>query len=655
MTNQDCTPPYDTTDKGNICNQEDMDKDPLTPACKTAKQNCTSPYDTTDACKTAKQNCTPPYDKTDECKGKGYILFYSGGLWFAIVLSIILIILLIIGYYVTNSITDRENNVKSAFLNFCNNVAEKIKANFYYIDLFTVFVLYIIFIDALILIITSAYDIKNSYELGAHLEKQCNNIFMEKERADFHVYSCYTQQNDYSSPAGIFANNNGAVKDRLKKVYNNITNIITFILVLTILIVVVVFVITITRSQNDYIKRIIYIDNKGDKFFWFYIIVLFLIFISLVTLLVLWINGNYKTSSMGTLLNPYNDTIFTIDESAYWGNNKNVKAIVLNNVLYIILILITVVVGLYWVNDYYIKDEFKISNTFIGGICVLLVMFSIVTPLVIETAQAFELYISGTYETSKQALTKLIKDYKAQNGKTWELIKKELEDNINTYARSKSTSDVFDKISLSDKVTTEGDYKDDDLYMYLTHIVNKNNIIGIPIPQQLKSMIKPEYLAGERSIELKEDLIKAHFSYSGDKESLTKESLTNAYSYLKDYLKEEVRIKISSDEGGKELELLNNYILFSDNFKKGNPFPQDIIEQLAKMRKDNTIMKTVNKYYSNINIVVYLLIILIAYYIYHNLIYSNDIDIKIQYVAMFIFVTMLIMSIAGWWMKEMWL
>jgi len=99
---------------------------------------------------------------------------------------------------------------------------------------------------------------------------------------------------------------------------------------------------------------------------------------------------------------------------------------------------------------------------------------------------------------------------------------------------------------------------------------------------------------------------------------------------------------------------MNNYILLSDNFKKGNPFPPDIIMQLEKMRKDNTIKKTVDQYFSKIRTITSIILIFIAYYLYHN-IYPNSVNVKIQYVSIFMFVLMLILGIVGWWMKEIWL
>jgi hypothetical protein len=302
----------------------------------------------------------------------------------------------------------------------------------------------------------------------------------------------------------------------------------------------------------------------------------------------------------------------------------------------------------------------KIPNSTIWMIGIILIMLSIIIPLFIKSARAFELNISHTYVKAKDTLNNFLYTHNDEkNSSMWKRIRKELENNISAYNRSKSknSEEQFEKIDLSNEDTYK-EYKPS-LYMYLTHIVNKDNIIGIPIPQQLKPIIKPEYLAGELSIELKEAFITTYHNYINNTEhpKITKETLNpgEEYNYLTQYLKEDVRIKIDGGNGNQELALLNNHILLSDNFKKGNPFPEDIIQQLIKMRKDTTIKKTVDEYFSLISLISSIILIFIAYYIYHVLVYPNDVDIKIQYVAMFLFVIMLILGFTGWWMKELWL
>lgn len=488
---------------------------------------------------------------------------------------------------------------------------------------------------AIFIIIISAYDIKNSYVLGANMEKQCGSVFMEKDRADFHVYSCYTESNDYVKPGGVFSNNNGSIKQRLKTAYEILLSGIIIIILVTTLVSVVI------SWFNNY-------NNEKLRIQWIGLVLLTIFGIAI--LFSLWMKGNYETGNPISLFNPYKDISYIykeVDDYSKWRKNT-IDKVVINQIAYIIIMLITVITSLYLTNTLLHEESYKIPELFIWGVGIILVILLVIIPLFIKSARAFEIDIAGKYEReNKEKLNKLIINYKNENSETWLRIKTELENNITIDKRSNSKLDTFEKISLSD--STYKDYEPH-LYMYLTHIVNKDNIIGIPIPQNLKSLLKPEYLAGERSIELKEDFIKAHMIYTDTKKTITKQTINAEYQFLKQYLKNDVKIKM----GDAEYKLLNSYILVSDNFKKGNPLPIDIITQLAKMRKDTTIKNTVNEYFTKINIITWLVLLFIMYYIYHN-IYPNNVEIKIQYVSMIVFILILIFGIIGWWMKEFWL
>ena len=575
----------------------------------------------------------------------------AGGLKFAIAMACILIVIFLFVGIISSMKTN--NSVLSIMwkktTDFIKKQRDQTDSNRVFMVILAI--LYLMLIFAILIIIEAAYDIKNSYELGANMEKQCNNVFMEKERADFHVYSCYMQVNDYAKKLengkgiGIFSNYKDSVQTRLKIAYENLLSIIIIIILLvTIIIVVAVPSIAVTyRNTSDYTEN--FIDDKQN---WLQIAAMLT---TLLTLLILWIRGNYKlgSSSNRILLNPYIDAVYIHSAVAFWEKDKTVDIMVFRHISYIILILITVVISLYLINQF-IKEQYKIPNTFIVGVAILFVMLSVIIPLFIKSAQAFEYNIVNTYiKEGKDKLTALIRKCKTKS--SWQRVKKELESNMNADMRSKSNGELFEKINIPDGK----DKNDHQLYMYLTHIVNKSNIVGIPIPQELKPIINPKYLAGELSINLKEDLIRANQLYSNDTSTLlTKDTLHTVYHYLKEYLKQSILIKIEDDKGGKELELFNNHVLKSDKFKKGNPFPKEIISKLEQMRGDMTIKNTVDEYFSKINWISSIILIFIAYYLYHN-IYPNDVDIKIQYVAMFSFAIILILGLSGWWMKEMWL
>jgi hypothetical protein len=295
----------------------------------------------------------------------------------------------------------------------------------------------------------------------------------------------------------------------------------------------------------------------------------------------------------------------------------------------------------------------EISTTVVFMVVGLIVSLIIIIPLFIKSAQAFHLNISENYSKESKELNNAIIDYK--NSNNWDSLRKELEKNItlDNRANSHPDSELSARIDLLDS-TTFTKYENR-LYMYLPHILDNNHIKGVSIPQELKSIIETKYLAGELSIEMKEEFIKTYYRHKDNNDKITKESLEGSDKNLLPYLKNSVRIKIFDGGGNKEIGLLNKHILLNDNFKKGNPLPGEIIRKLELMRKDTTIKKTVENYFSSINMITSIILIFIAYYIYHNIIYPNDVDIKIQYVSMLVFIIMLILGIIGWWMKELWL
>jgi hypothetical protein len=494
---------------------------------------------------------------------------------------------------------------------------------------------YIMLVAAVIIIIVAAYDIKKSYQIGANLEKHCNNVFLEKERPDFHVYACYIDKYEYTKKIGVFSNNNGSVKIRLKNAYELLLSTIITIILIVCMIITSISCVKKLREEPRVVPQLVLLGGC---------------LLTQLTLFVLWVKGNYNVGKKQTrlILNPYTDILYTYDVNKYWGKTDAIDKIVFNHRLYIGFILITIIISLSIINAIDIKD-YKIPDAFVWRIGIMLAILFIIIPLFIKSAQAFQINIMGTYDDAIEYLNGLLEKYQSENNETWNRIKTEILNNIYADERSKSGNNTT--ISMQDFDSYKSKW-----YQYLTHIVNKNNIVGIPIPQQLKQLIKPEYLAGERSIELKETLISTYNKYIDDakKRLITKETLDNIHSHLKPYLKSDIRIKISEGNGKKELELMNNYILLSDNFKKGNPFPPDIIMQLEKMRKDNTIKKTVDQYFSKIRTITSIILIFIAYYLYHN-IYPNSVNVKIQYVSIFMFVLMLILGIVGWWMKEIWL
>lgn len=619
--------------------------------CSETLENCKGKFEKTEECKTHKKNCTGPYADDTSCDvvsqyRRVNTFTRSGGLLFVIALIVLLVIMFVLASF----FKIYSNNSNETYWLYIIRTIKEFGRNNENLDKIIQYIiissLYITLVVALIIIIFAAYDIKWSYDLGGNFEKQCNGIFIEKERADFHVYSCYNAINEYEydTEKGIYSNKRGAIKDRFKRAYMLLAHIVTTILVIVMAHTFAKFI-YVVGNTNRYINK------------WLLTWYIVALVMCLVILLSLWIEGNKQESS----LNPYSDIVYQVAKDAYY-KNDNIKNIVRNHYTYLVLIFVVIMLSLFGIN-LELELQFqkinitikKISSRIGLLIVVLFLILLIIIPLFIKSAQAFHLNISTNYERNVQDINNAILQYK--NTKNWDSLRKELEKNITLDERSKATPDTIlpSKIDLLD-LTTFTQYEKK-LYMYLPHILDNNHINGVSIPQELKSIIDTKYLAGELSIELKEEFIKCYYRHKDGNDTISRESLgiNGTDKNLLPYLKNDVRIDIYDGRGDTAINLLNKHILLNDNFKKGNPLPGEIIRKLEVIRKESMIKKTVENYFSKINLVTSLILIFIMYYIYHNLIYPNDLDIKIQYVSLLLFIIILILGIVGWWMKEMWL
>ena len=491
-----------------------------------------------------------------------------------------------------------------------------------------VLICYIMLIYAIIEIMRVAFILKGAYEFGENLEKQCDGIFMEKERGDYNVYTSYT--NTSTNLEDCSKVSMGDIQKRLSVAYIVLISIVIIVLIVSFISTIILGSDMVNKIRNATV-------DIGTKLLLFtYIIGLI---IAQIILFSYWV---YKTTDV---LNPFTGVIK--DDL----NKFDLQPVVNNHITYIVLVLVSIMLILYMpqfitvatnvpYDDY--KDDY--IHKLYPLTIFLFITLMIVMYLFIKSAKAFQTNIKETYTTTTIQINNLIIDKIKNNN----LLRKELEKNITLDERS--TNSIASRVDLLDEATFNK-YKCS-LFAYLPHIDDKKNIGGIPIPQELKSIIEQSFLAGAQSIELKEALIELYYKYKETDKLMTRRDLKT--STIKLYLKKDLRTNIENENSEEIVSLINTHVILNDSFKRGNPLPADIVQLLKRLREDTTIKDTVNGYYSVISIITYIVLIIIAYAIYH-VIYIQYEDIAIQYISLFAVVLLVIIGFIGWWAKEMWL
>jgi hypothetical protein len=542
---------------------------------------------------------------------------------FLIILIIILCVLVFVvlgSFFMTQQLFPSGSITTENLQNFLEN---NIRPNIIWA---IVFICYIMLIYAIIEIMRVAFILKEAYEFGENLEKQCDGIFMEKERGDYIVYTSYTVTSTNLDDCSKVTMGN--IQKRLSVAYTVLISIVIIVLIvsfITTLILGVPLISNITDSAQD----------KGVKLLLYgYIIGLI---ISQIILFSYWV---YKTTDV---LNPFTGVIK--DDL----NKFDLQPMVNNHLTYIVLVLVSILLVLYMPK--FMDSVISTDGTYENYIpklypltIFLFITLMIVMYLFIKSAKAFQTNIKDTYTTTTFKLNNLITD----RIKTNTFLRKELEKNITLDERS--TNSIASRVDLLDE-TTFNKYKCS-LFAYLPHIDDKKNIAGIPIPQELKSIIEQSFLAGSQSIELKEALIDLYYKYKENETVMTTSDLKS--SSIKLYLKKDLREDIENKNSDEIVKLINTHVILNDSFKRGNPLPADMVQLLKKLREDTSIKDTVNGYYSVISIITYIVLIIIAYAIYH-VIYKRFENIAIQYISLFAVVLLVIIGFIGWWAKEMWL
>jgi hypothetical protein len=543
--------------------------------------------------------------KTNEEAFDGFLILF--------ILGLIICVILLFGIFSINSfkVTDPDSSVASS-------MGKGFISGFIYVfvenaDYTMLFIIYTMLVTALITIMYQAYYLKSEYEYGENLEKQCDGVFIEKERGDYHISQTYMNiiscddEDDMKIQEGF-------VQKNLKHSYNNLISIVGIVLIFAII-------------YNFAFIKIYYEMAKN-----YYIIgsLIAILFIQ-IGLLTLWF---YKSND---ILNPFTSSIENVKKSYGRINMTNLSNSHITYILLISTTVITVLLAPYLYEDKAnnLKILKKVSKNTFFPLIFLFIVLCILFRFFIKSGHDLETSIENEYLKSIDELNKYI----LQNYENDKNLKKELEKNI-----------ILDK-SVNNNIPTNIDLKEYKctLYAYLPHILEKTIV---RIPQEIKELIQPIYLAGEESLKFRDELIKLYNNYDGV--SITSKQLKDDNNSLLTYFKKDILKKIEEEDSTDIVNLLNTYVILNNEFKIVNPLPETIIEKLKELREKQNIKKAINSYQSGISIITYIVFFIVFYSVFHYL-YITFKDLSIQIVSAIAVMILIIIGFIGWWAKEFWL
>jgi hypothetical protein len=508
-------------------------------------------------------------------------------------------------------------------------------------------IIYLLIILAMILILRNAYELKGDYNYGEGLKQQCSPLFLEKERGEHQVYMGYIE--------GGY--------DKFKNIYLTLlsTSVMVIIFAYVLANILSLYYIYKNRKEADIDIKFIALfglfggPTKTNKIV---IIPEVIIIVILLGLLVYWYVGhhgsekNIKTFKLTSTLNFLKKTPTEISEE------DKLKILgMLNTFIHSIFLLIIVGSAIY---NPVINGIPLMSPKIMFNIFAIYITIAIVMRLITETIIDFQNNVSYEYDKYKDELNKEIADiFNSGDKQAISRIVNELEKNITN--DEMDTRLGKDGIGAPPNLFAERKYKEEgDLYKYLMHIINNYDIQNIQIPQELKTILNTVYLGGENSLELKKKLVNIYYRHK-EGPLITHDDLKENGNDvdLLPYLKARVRlVMVTSDndaERKKYLNILNTYVVSNTIFKKGNPLPENIIKIMSEHRRNNNMKATIDKYFNTIYILFTTILIIFSYFVYHYMIYPNNLDKKLQVVSLIGGILLAILGIAGWLFKEFWL
>ena len=506
---------------------------------------------------------------------------------------------------------------------------------------------YPLIILACILVLIVIYNLKGEYDYGAGLQQQCSPIFLEKERPEHNAYNAYI---------------NGA-QGKLELAYKGIV----FACIGLIMAIYTAWLIqkVVASCTREIDKNLLMYYREVDVTFlnkiWpIRILIPLLIALIMSGLLLAWVLGTHGSDSMQKLINisPFTSFITSLKETPVKFDEKEIETSKKRVDIFVNWIIFTIIMGGMALYNPIFKgdtDHDYLKLDAVVNIHILWVMVALLTMYIFKMIVDFQDSISYQYGVYKDKLNDAISNIlNGSDDEAKKLLLSELKKNItNDEALTRLSADGN---GAPIDILNDSRYSKD-LYKYLMHIINNHDITTIRIPQELKPLIKPNYLGGENIIELKRAIIDTYYRHLNTSkpyitiETLREKGLDEAllpFVTLDVLLKMKTTTPSDNSTRDRYLLILNNTITNNPALKKGNPLPKNIIEIMSAGRQNTAIKDVIHKYFSTLNLIVTCILLVIAYYIYHNILHRNNLEDRLQLVALTTFVILIILGGIGW-------
>lgn len=483
---------------------------------------------------------------------------------------------------------------------------------------------------------------KGAYDYGVGLQRQCGQMFMERERADFQVYDTYVS----------------TVRGQFEKAYLQLLSM-SVLIILSSYIVWLLLVFFLNMNNPAYSvppfssKLLAIIAQFGPPL---------LLGSGTVILLSLWVQYNYIETSESKTISPFHVLTYNYRKEGRFVSYDKAKKdeIIKKQRLFLAAIFGTILLGsviynpiLPTINDTLFPKHFQIHTL---ALFVILLVF---IPLISNVIVDFQNKVGVAYESTSKNLNDAVKSEVNNDAD----VRFEIQNNIVKAEPERLGPEGGGAPDLSSINTSP--YKDT-VYQYAMHILNNADIQSITIPHPLKEILNPLYLRGEQILELKRKLVQLATTNNTSTSLIRlREKAANAQTggedmFILPYLSADAQLKFATNAAteatirDRYLALLNTYVVKNQAFKKGNPLSQSTIQEMNAMRGNSAMKQVVNSYYTKINGLILFVICAYAYKIYHDSYVAQPVN-TIQFVSLVAFILLLLLGFVGWFTKELWI
>lgn len=540
--------------------------------------------------------------------------------------------------------------------------------------------IYITMVIALGFMLHIGYRMKLAYDYGKGLQDQCENDYLERERADYQAYIEYTEK---------------GVKKQFQTAYNMFVYSIIALVGLYLVWLGTTFFMNVKDDRSTHRVPKTGTTNIGGvdkpdgflRYVWKNkmglvrpVIIPVVLFIGVLNVFSLMIDGVRKDAPVG--INPFRMKeikITTASSPILKETEAQIDLIVKRQYGLLITLFILLFLSVLFYSPvlrYQDGTTFEFMKQIEKINLLVIVLLGIIfIPMITKVIVKFQNSIASYYGQNIQTLNSQLRTEITEKPE----LKDEIQRNIvKAHPEIIKNGEPLPNLDSANLPTSP---YSNELYTYMRHTLNYTDIKAITVPDDLRRFIIPTYLRGENLIALKKDLVKLYQTRKGivfnptSSTSLTDLNNTeNQFSkvaglpnsgecaFMKKYFVPSIQTLLlttpstEADKNAKTdfINLLNNTVITAPIFGKVNPLPVDMMDTLAYLRASKSIKDEINRYYTNVNVVVYIISFGFAYYLYHSQ-YKKSGGVTVQMVALTMFILLLIILMVGWLTKDSWI